>query len=148
MKYPKQKLHTFDDFFDYSNNLCFIIRTDLNFIKETIDRLKHKFIFLFNDFFELRKLVVNDENKIWLIITRLLANQNKIPVLNLWFHAIPLRSYKKTILQITSPNKGNRNRHFFLRIFIDDLLPLISTLCKTIDRKLNNIIELISDFFS
>ena len=67
------------------------------------------------------------KNKIWLIITRLLANQNKIPILNLWFHTIPLCSYKKTILQITGPNKGNRNRHFFLRIFIDDLLSLIPT---------------------
>lgn len=148
MKYPNSKLHTFDDFFDNSNYLCFIIRSDLNFIKETIDRLKHKFIFLFNDFFELRKLVVNYKNKIWFIITWLLANQNKVPILNLWFHTIPLCSYKETILQITSPNKGNRNWHFFLRIFIDDLLSLIPTLCKAIDWKLNDIIKFISDFLS
>ena len=148
MKYPKWKLHTFDNFFDYSNDLCFIIRTDLNFIKETIDRLKHKFIFLFNDFFQLRKLIMYYKNKIWLIITWLLADQNQIPILNLWLHTIPLCSYKKTILQITRPNKGNCDWHFFLRIFIDDLLPLISTLCKTIDRKLNDIIKFISDFLS
>jgi len=53
-----------DNFFDNSNYLCFIIRSDLNFIKETIDRLKHKFIFLFNDFFELRKLIMDYKNKI------------------------------------------------------------------------------------
>ena len=91
---------------------------------------------------------MQNKNKVWFIITWLLTNENEVTILDFRLHTIPFCPDKKTIFNITCPNKCDCYRHFFLRIFINDLLSFISTLCETIDRKLNNIIQLIFYIFS
>ena len=88
------------------------------------------------------------KNKIWLIIIGLLANQNKVSILNLRLHTVSFCSHKKTILDVASSDKCDGDWDFFLWIFIDDLFPFISTLSESIDWKLDNIVDFFSDFFS
>ena len=150
-KYKKSSdfcLHIFDDFFDYSDDFCFVVRRDFYFVKKTIYRFKHEFIVLFDDFFEFWKLIVYDKNEVWLIITWLLADQNQVSILDFWLHTVPFCSDKKAVFYITGPNKCYCDRNFFLRIFIDDFFSFVSTLCETIDWKLNDIVVSFSDFFS
>ncbi len=150
-KYKKSSdfyLHIFNDFFDYSDDFCFVVRRDFYFVKKTIYRFKHEFIVLFDDFFEFWELIVYNKNEVWLIITWLLADQNKVSILDFGLHTVSFCSDKKAVFNITGPNKCYCDRNFFLRIFIDDFFSFVSTLCETIDWKLNDIVVSFSDFFS
>ena len=150
-KYKKSSdfcLHIFDDFFNYSDDFCLVVRRDFYFVKKTIYRFKHEFIVLFDDFFEFWELIVYDKNEVWFIITWLLADQNKVSILDFGLHTVSFCSDKKAVFYITGPNKCYRDRNFFLRIFIDDFFSFVSTLCETIDWKLNDIVVSFSDFFS
>lgn len=67
--------------------------------------------------------------------------------MDFWLHTVPFCSDKKAVFDVACSDKGNGDRDFLLRVFIDDLFPFVSALSKSIDRKLDDIVEFFSDFF-
>lgn len=67
--------------------------------------------------------------------------------MDFWLHTVPFCSDKKAVFDVARPDKCNGDRDFLLRVFIDDLFPFVSALSKSIDRKLDDIVESFSNFF-
>lgn len=88
-------LDILDDLLYDADDFGLIIFIDFHIIKEPVHGLQKPFAVFLDDFFQFRKIIMDDEDIIIDIIAWLLFDQHEIAILDLRFHAIAFRPHEE-----------------------------------------------------
>lgn len=81
------------------------------------------------------------------VVARLLLDQDQIAVLDLRLHTIAFGSDEEAFVDVLDAEHRDGRRYLLLGVFVHDGFPFVSALSESVDRELDDIVQIVRDAF-